>query len=284
MSDVLTWRVGDAVLTRVLYFDIGLAPDAVGLTPAEVAAVPWAESWTEPGGAVRVGQVLWVIDADGRRLVVDPCGASDAFLRSGPEAVTHQQAALGAMSAARIAPETVDAVVLSHLDGIGMAAVVTDDGWAPAFPRADLVLTAEERAFIADHDDVPGRAAFEELAAAEAVRPVEAPHVLAPGVTLVATGGHSAGHAVITVESGDDRAVLLGHLAVSPLHAFGGPCLGMHEDPIEAWTALTGWLRWAHEHDALVIGPLWPSPGAARVDSVGPTVLRPDPGTPRTAL
>jgi glyoxylase-like metal-dependent hydrolase (beta-lactamase superfamily II) len=269
------WSVGDVTLTRVAYFDVDLPPDAVRLSPDEVAHVPWREPWVGDTGTVRVGQAFWMVESGDRTLVVDPCGASDAFLRSGPDAVTHQEAALGTVSAAGFDLGSVEAVVLSHLDGIGMAAVVTDDGWAPAFPGADLVVTADERTTIAARPDISGSAAFEALAAAGAVRTVEPPAELAPGVTMVATGGHSAGHAVITISSRGEHAVMLGHLAVSPLHTVTGPCLGLHEDPVAAWVALGGWLRWAADHGALVLGPLWPDPGAARVDGLDPAVLTP---------
>jgi hypothetical protein len=275
VSEVRSWQVGDVRLTRVPYFDVDLPPDAVRLSPDEVAHVPWRGPWVGDAGTVRVGQAFWVVESGHRTLVVDPCGASDAFLRSGPDAVTHQDAALGAVTDAGFDLGSVEAVVLSHLDGIGMAALVTDEGWEPAFPDADVVVTADERATIAARSDISGSAAFEELAAAGVVRTVDPPADLAPGVAMVATGGHSAGHAVITISSGGEHAVMLGHLAVSPLHAVTGPCLGLHDDPVAAWVALGGWLRWAADHGALVIGPLWPDPGAARVDGLDPVVVAP---------
>ena len=57
---------------------------------------------------------------------------------------------LAALRAAGFPPERVDVVVLSHLDGIGMTAVVTPDGgWAPAFPNARVVMTAAELEWLA---------------------------------------------------------------------------------------------------------------------------------------
>ena len=141
------------------YFDVALEPSAVGLTSAEVAAAPdWCvPTWTTVEGEVLVGQVIWVIESQDRVIVVDPCGASDPFLRSGPEAVSHQEAVLAAMASAGFPAERVDAVVLSHLDGIGMTAVVDGSGrWTPAFPAARILLTSAELDFLAGRDDVGG--------------------------------------------------------------------------------------------------------------------------------
>ena len=141
-----TFDLGGTRLTRVPYFDIALGPEVAGLTGAEVAAIPWAVPvWADDDQQVIVGQAVWVIEAGDRVLVVDPCGAADTFLRSGADAVTHQDAVGAALTAAGFAPDRVDAVILSHLDGIGMAAAVDADGaWTPFFPRARGSLSAPQ--------------------------------------------------------------------------------------------------------------------------------------------
>src|SRR5436189_526224 len=110
-----TFEVGGTRLTRVPYFDIALGPEVAGLTGAEVAAIPWAVPvWADDDQQVIVGQAVWVIEAGDRVLVVDPCGAADTFLRSGADAVTHQDAVGTALTAAGFAPDRVDTVILSH--------------------------------------------------------------------------------------------------------------------------------------------------------------------------
>ena len=81
MSLTQQYAIGDVVLTRVSYFDVTLPPESVALTSAQIAAIPWAMPvWAESADAIRVGQVFWVIEADGLTMVVDPCCASDDFL------------------------------------------------------------------------------------------------------------------------------------------------------------------------------------------------------------
>ena len=194
--------IGAARLTRVPYFDVTLPPDAVALTEAEIAALPWATgTWCTSPSEVRVGQAFWVVESDGRTIVVDPCCASDAFLRTGPDARTHQDAAFAAFRAAEFDPDTVDVVVMSHLDGIGMNALAGDDGWRPAFAHAPIVLSAREWDKTLARSDQPDAAALLALHAQGAVTPVPLPHRLTSEVELVASGGHSPRHATVVVRS-----------------------------------------------------------------------------------
>jgi glyoxylase-like metal-dependent hydrolase (beta-lactamase superfamily II) len=272
----VSFTAGDARLVRVPYFDVPLEATVVGLTSAQVLDVPWAvPAWATSDGRALVGQAVWVIEAGGEVIVVDPCGAADAFLRTGPEAITHQEAVLAAMEVAGYAAGRIDKVILSHLDGIGMAAGVGagDDGsprWFPLFPKATLVLSAAELAWVRTRPEVQGAGALAALNDLGVVEAVDAPWEAAAGVVLEVSGGHSPGHAVVRV--GED-AVFIGHLAISPLNA-ATRCPGVHQSPEVALAALERELASAAERQRLVIGPLWPEPGAARV-SGPPWIITP---------
>jgi glyoxylase-like metal-dependent hydrolase (beta-lactamase superfamily II) len=268
MVDVAQFEIGAVGMTRVPYFDVALEPAAVTLTPEQVAAArDWAvPTWTTADDEVLVGQAVWVIESQGHVIVVDPCGASDPFLRAGPEAIAHQQAVLDAMSRAGFPPDRVDTVALSHLDGIGMTAVVDEDGrWAPAFPDARIVLTDAELDFLANRDDVGGLEQLRALRAQGAVDGVADDHPFTDEVAFHRTGGHSPGHAVIEIGSQGERAVLVGHLAVSPLHTSTGVCEEMHLDAPAADRALNRLMEHAAVAGSLVAGPLWPFPGAGAI-------------------
>ncbi len=277
-STTNVWAIGSVEVERVPYFDIGLPADSIHLGAA--TTVDWAEPWLQDAQPA-VGQAFWLIRSDGISVVVDPCGASDDFLRSGADAVGHQEAAFAALAAAGHQPSDFDAVVLTHLDGIGMVALAdgADAGsetWRAAFDCPVLV-SAAEYAYIATDPSIPGATAFAQLDALGAIETVDPPHAIAPGVTLRPTGAHSPGHCVIDIESDGARAVLVGHLAVSPLHAAIGPCAGLHREPDDAWTEFSAVLRAAGEDEAVVFGSLWPTPGAAVVTAVDPFVLSPHP-------
>jgi hypothetical protein len=264
VAPVVQFRVGAALLTRVQYFDVPLDAEVVSLTAAQVRSIDWATpSWATPEGQVLVGQALWVIESQGRVIVVDPCGAADAFIRSGPEAIGHQEAALGAMRAAGFPPERVDVVVLSHLDGIGMAAVVDTDGhWTPAFPNARIVMTTAELEYLAGPATAGGLDQLNTLIAQGAVDGVGDGHCLTTDVHLELTGAHSPGHAVVRVHSGGELATLIGHLALSPLHTTAEVRSNLHLDSARAKTVLDALVAEAAATESVLIGPLWPFPGA----------------------
>jgi glyoxylase-like metal-dependent hydrolase (beta-lactamase superfamily II) len=264
VDEIAGFRVGDVELTRVPYFDVALDPAVVNLTADEVAAIDWATpTWASADGQVLVAQAVWVIVSKEQLIVVDPCGAADAFLRSGPGAIGHQEAVLGAMRAAGFPPGSVDVVVLSHLDGIGMAAVVEPDGsWAPAFPNARIVMTSTELDWLAGDGRAGGLDALDALIAKGVVDGVDDGHRITDEVHLELTGGHTPGHAVVHVRSGRDRATLLGHLALSPLQIATGARADGNLDAATARRRLEALAAESAEHETLLIGPLWPFPGA----------------------
>jgi glyoxylase-like metal-dependent hydrolase (beta-lactamase superfamily II) len=261
MSD---FSVGDIALTRVPYFDVPLDAQVIGFTAEEVTVVPWGSpTWATADGRVIVGQAVWVATSGERTIVVDPCGASDAFLRTGPEAATHETAVVAAMESAGFPIECVDTVVLSHLDGIGMAGSVNEEGrWSPLFPNARIVISEPELTHVNAHPEIAGSSALLGFVDQGFVDGVEPPWEIAPGVSMELTAGHTPGHSVVRVEDG---AVFIGHLAINPIQVCGGIMSGQHPEPVTAFDALVRELAWAAERDALVIGPLWPEPGAGRV-------------------
>ncbi len=274
MDAVLRLDIGTVKLTRVPYFDVAIDGDGVGLDVEKVRSVPWAEPfWATDAGQVNVGQAVWVIETDERVLVVDPCGAADAFIRTGPEAIGHQERVFDAMATVGVPRERVDTVVLTHLDGIGLAAAVDADGrWGPAFPNARVVVTRTELEYLETNPPVSGLAEFQALVDHGVVDTAETPAEVAPGVRLEFTGAHSPGHAVVRIDSDGEHAVLLGHLAVSPLHIATGECEALHLEPTAACAVLDALVADARANDTVVIGPLWPYPGAVHIDSDGTVV------------
>lgn len=122
------YSVGTATLVRVPYVDVLVDAEVVGLTPEQVAAIEWATpTWAE-GDQVRVGAAAWVIESDGKRIVVDPAQAADEILRTGPDAVTHQEAVASALETAGYPRESIDTVIATHaLHAQGVLNTVDDE-------------------------------------------------------------------------------------------------------------------------------------------------------------
>jgi hypothetical protein len=61
------------------------------------------------------------------------------------------------MASAGFPVEGVDTVVMSHLDGVGMAARMGGDGsWTPLFANARVVLSRREVDYVRAHSEVSG--------------------------------------------------------------------------------------------------------------------------------
>jgi glyoxylase-like metal-dependent hydrolase (beta-lactamase superfamily II) len=119
-----------------------------------------------------------------------------------------------ALAAAGVAPADIDTVVCTHLhvDHIGWLVI---DG-APYFSNATVRVGAHD----IDHfaDDETAAPILSVLSAAGRIEPIDGSQaVLAPGLTALATPGHTPGHYGLVVSSGAARAVLLGDAVECPL-------------------------------------------------------------------
>ena len=124
-------------LHRVLYADVLVAPDIMGLTPAQITPVAWrVPQWGE-GEQVRVSASAWVVETDGRRIVLDPMFAADDLLHAPDAEAFHRDAIAEQFERAGFPVASIDTVLASHIEGIGMIAARADEGtWTRFFPNA----------------------------------------------------------------------------------------------------------------------------------------------------
>jgi len=258
-----TIRVGNVKLTRVGYADVGVDPARVGLSRAQVAAIPWAEPLWAGGGEVRAGAAAWVIESGDARIVVDPAFAADEILRNDHDAAVHQAAFAALLSSAGFARDTFTHAVATHYEGVGMLAWRNDDGsWERFFSNAPILMSQVELDAL-DSGQISSEAVMPQLRAQGALHAVTGPTAsVAKDVSVAHTGGHSPGHQIVRVSSHGEHAVIVGHLAVSALHVATGECPQQHMDPHVASVELEKLLA----EDTVLIGPLWPTPGAGRWD------------------
>lgn len=260
----------DLTLTRVGYLDLPVPAELLGLESNAVAAIPWASPIWADGNRPRVGAAAWFAVVGGRRIVYDPLFALDVVLR--PDRDTerkHEEAVARLFAEAGFQRESVDFVVASHIDGIGMVARRDDAGrWVPFFPEAKVLLSdVELDGFLRGARDGSEaadttREAWMALVGQGRVDTYSHGDVIVPGLVADVSGGHGPGHAVIHVGPDRDRpaASLIGHLAVTAVQLATGECVQLNEDPAAAWSLLCQTV----EDGRIVVGPLWPSPGHGR--------------------
>jgi glyoxylase-like metal-dependent hydrolase (beta-lactamase superfamily II) len=115
------------------------------------------------------------------------------------------------LAAAGVSPEDIDLVFLTHLhpDHIGW---VAPEGQL-AFPNAEVVYGAADWEALVVHlpVDDPGRVGLEAASAAGKLRGIEGTTVtVAPGISAHHMPGHTPGHYVLSVTSGDRKVFLIG--------------------------------------------------------------------------
>lgn len=118
------------------------------------------------------------------------------------------------LAAAGIAREEVSAVVLTHLhtDHIGWAVVAGGEAAEPYFPNARYVLQRAEAAAL-DSPRMSERV-LDPLRATGQLHLVDGTTRLGPGVSTVATPGHTPGHQCVLLESAGETLAVTGDLLV----------------------------------------------------------------------
>jgi len=187
---------------------------AVGVPVAEIAAAVTAG--TNDKGELAVPYNCLLIRAGGRTALVDAGLGAEAAAEWGEQAgrLTDSLAASG------VTPDQVDMVIVSHahLDHIGGLTVAGDGGRVPVFARARHYFCEAEWNFWTGQGlaQVPAdladgaRTHLPPLRQAGLVEIVTAETEVLPGVRLLPFPGHTAGHMVVALSSGDEGALYLG--------------------------------------------------------------------------
>jgi glyoxylase-like metal-dependent hydrolase (beta-lactamase superfamily II) len=133
-------------------------------------------------------------------------------------AIERTQGLMAAVVTAGLHPEEITHVILSHLhfDHCGSVVRHGDGRLVPAFPKARHVVQAKEIGAWRN-PDARSRPAylvdnFAPLLESGLVDAVDGDAEVLPGVRVERTGGHTAGHQVVHLESQGERALFVGDL------------------------------------------------------------------------
>jgi glyoxylase-like metal-dependent hydrolase (beta-lactamase superfamily II) len=217
--------------------------------------------WDAEAGRVRVAVQSWLLRSGGRTIVIDTGLAVDTD-RPGVPAGASLPAALSTVG---VAPADVDLVICTHLhaDHVGGNTHLDEGGErVPAFPNARYLLSQPDLDFFhpSTLTEEPGRSA---TVYAESIEPIlragraliwDDSHIIDENLELALAPGHTPGHGVLTLTSGDDRAIFVGDLLHAPVQLLAPDLSSCFcHDPATAAQTRRKVLQWAADHTALVI-------------------------------
>ena len=183
-----SWQIGKVRVTQVVESRGATAPGFLfdGLTPGQVQVHRWLRPhFAHADGRLFMSIHCFVIESEGRRIVVDTCVGND---KERPVTMWHrlQGRFLDDMAEAGFPAGSIDTVVHTHLhaDHVGWATQLVDGEWVPTFTAARHLYTERELAYSRQMaaegaEDVYGDSVAPVLAAGLALRLIIA-HLL-PG-------------------------------------------------------------------------------------------------------
>lgn len=177
-----------------------------------------------------------------------------------------------ALAAAGVTPDQIDVVVLTHMHPDHIGGLMTDG--APTFANARYVTGTQEYNFWSKME--PGNRVGDLVSAnvtplADKTEFVEDGAGVVPGVTAMAAFGHTPGHMVYHLESGDRRLVLTADLANHYVWSFAHPewAVSFDSDKEAATAARRKVLGMLAADRVPMIGYHMPFPAAGYVETRG---------------
>lgn len=223
----------------------------------------------------------WVVRSGGRTILIDT-GVGNDKARPAVDPWDHMSLDyLGNLARAGVRPEDVDLVINTHLhlDHIGWNTRLVDGDWVPTFPNATYLMPKVDFDYW-NPDNNPNIAgginenAFEDsiapVLAAGQVRLWETSHAIDAGLRLEAAPGHTPGASVVTLSSGEDRALFAADIMHTPLqvaHPDHNSCFDL--DPAQSRTTRRRLLGWAAENNALILPAHFSGHSALEVEDTG---------------
>jgi glyoxylase-like metal-dependent hydrolase (beta-lactamase superfamily II) len=275
---MLQWKVGDVTISSVTELNDGVIPGTSVIpaaTPEAVLAVEWLQPrFADEAGNIRLRIQALVVESQGRRIVVDTCLGNDKP-RTKPFFDHLQTPFLADLTAAGFGPDTIDAVVCTHLhvDHIGWNTVLRGEQWVPTFPNARYYMSRVDVEYWSTTPSADGDLF------GDSVRPVldagqadlvDPPFAITDEVVLEPTPGHSPGHVSVRIRSGGDEAVITGDVMHHPAQCCEPDWASSFDSDAGAARAMRREVlaRYAGT-DVLVIGTHFAGPGAGHVVADG---------------
>ncbi len=166
-----------------------------------------------------------LVELGGKRVLIET-GNGDKFSPKLKEiyGIDHDSSVQTALADIGVEPASIDLVIFTHLhfDHAGGATKRVGDQLVPVFPRArHVVQRAELDAAGRPHERNKAsylNENFGPLVGAGLLEVVEGQTELLPGIVVLPSPGHSAGHQSVLIDGGDEKALFLGDVVPTSVH------------------------------------------------------------------
>jgi glyoxylase-like metal-dependent hydrolase (beta-lactamase superfamily II) len=163
------------------------------------------------------------------------------------------------LAEAGVSPEAIDIVLATHLHFDHAGGFTARDGHGklhPRFPRAQYIVRRGEWED-ATAPNERNRASYlpenlTPLAEAGVLQLVDQDATIMPGVRVRRTGGHTAHHQMVVIESGKETAIVVGDMIPTVAHLPEPWIMGYDLYPLDTLSFKRGFLREAIDHQHLV--------------------------------
>jgi glyoxylase-like metal-dependent hydrolase (beta-lactamase superfamily II) len=222
----MQWQIGDVTVTKIVELETTggsrfILPQA---TRAAVLPISWLiPHFADENGRLKMSIHALMVEAPGRRIIVDTCLGNDKKDRRIPTWNDRHGRFLEDLTAAGFPSETIDTVLCTHLhvDHVGWNTTLVDGQWVPTFPKARYLFGRVEYEHWSTQPDRSDMLSV----FADSIRPVfergladlvECDHQICPEVRLMPSTGHTPGHTSVLISSNSKRAMITGDFAHHP--------------------------------------------------------------------
>jgi glyoxylase-like metal-dependent hydrolase (beta-lactamase superfamily II) len=222
----MRWQIGDVIVTKIVELETTggsrfILPQA---TREAVRPISWLiPHFADEEGRLKMSIHALIVEAPGRRIIVDTCLGNDKKDRRIPTWNDRQGRFLQDLADAGFARETIDTELCTHLhvDHVGWNTMLVDGRWVPTFPQARYLFgRVEYEHWSRQTERADMLPVFEDsvwpILDAGLATLVEWDHQLCDEVRLVPSTGHTPGHASVLISSKGQHAMITGDFAHHP--------------------------------------------------------------------
>jgi glyoxylase-like metal-dependent hydrolase (beta-lactamase superfamily II) len=138
---MMQWQIGDVTVTKIVELETTggsrfILPQA---TREAVLPISWLiPHFADEDGRLKMSIHALMVEAPGRRIIVDTCLGNDKKDRRIPTWNDRHGPFLEDLATAGFPSETIDTVLCTHLhvDHVGWNTMLVDGHWVPTFPKA----------------------------------------------------------------------------------------------------------------------------------------------------